>query len=212
MTGRLTGAQSLTTLIGRLFEAAKAIAIIAAGIFIFPAAAYAHSIGTNAGGFLSGLAHPVFGPDHLLAMFAVGLWGAQIGGRSIWELPVAFPLIMALGGTLGIIGVPLPYTEILIAASMIVLGLAVALAWSPPSRLSIIVVGAFAIFHGHAHGVELPSSANPFAYAVGFVIATGLIHLAGIGFGLVLGKAMDGKVSRAAGAAISLAGVYYLLA
>ena len=199
-------------LIGRTSGAVRAIPVIAAGIFVFPATASAHAIGANAGGFLSGLAHPVFGPDHLLAMFAVGLWGAQIGGRSVWELPVAFPLIMALGGTLGIVGVPLPYTEILIAASMIVLGLAVALAWRPPSWLSIAVVGAFAIFHGHAHGVELPSSADPFAYALGFVIATGLIHLAGIGFGLALGKAMDGKVSRAAGAAISLAGVYYLLA
>ena len=186
--------------------------MVASGIFIFPATAYAHPIGANAGGFLSGLEHPVFGPDHLLAMFAVGLWGAQIGGRSIWELPVAFPLIMTFGGILGIIGIPLPYTEILIAASMIVLGLAVAFAWRPASWQSITVVGAFAIFHGHAHGAELPSSANPFAYALGFVIATGLIHVAGIGFGLILGKAMDGKVSRAAGAAIGLAGAYYLLA
>ena len=186
--------------------------MVASGIFIFPATAYAHAIGANAGGFLSGLEHPVFGPDHLLAMFAVGLWGAQIGGRSIWELPVAFPLIMTFGGILGIIGIPLPYTEILIAASMIVLGLAVAFAWRPASWQSITVVGAFAIFHGHAHGAELPSSANPFAYALGFVIATGLIHVAGIGFGLILGKAMDGKVSRAAGAAIGLAGAYYLLA
>lgn len=199
-------------LTGRSCGAARAMLTVAAGIFIFPATIHAHTIGTNAGGFLSGLEHPVFGPDHLLAMFAVGLWGAQIGGRSVWELPVAFPLIMTFGGILGIIGVPLPYTEILIAASMVVLGLAVAFAWRPASWLSIAVVGAFAIFHGHAHGVELPSSANPFAYALGFVIATGLIHIAGIGFGLVLGNMMDGKVSRAAGAAISLAGAYYLLA
>jgi urease accessory protein len=199
-------------LTNRSFGAAQAMLTVAAGIFILPAIGNAHAIGTNAGGFLSGLEHPVFGPDHLLAMFAVGLWGAQIGGRSVWELPVAFPLIMTFGGTLGIMGIPFPYTEILIAASMIVLGLAVAFAWRPASWLSIAVVGAFAIFHGHAHGAELPSSANPLAYALGFVVATGLIHIAGIAFGLVLGKAMDGKVSRAAGAAIGLAGAYYLLA
>jgi urease accessory protein len=186
--------------------------VAATVILLFPATGHAHAIGAGAGGFLSGLQHPVFGPDHLLAMFAVGLWGAQIGGRSVWELPVAFPLIMTIGGTLGIIGIPLPYTEILIAVSMIALGLAVAFAWRPASWLSITVVGAFALFHGHAHGVELPSSANPFAYALGFVTATGLIHIAGIGFGLLVGKAMDGKVSRAAGAIISLVGAYYLLA
>ena len=199
-------------LIGRLFGAARAMLTVVAGILIFPATVKAHTIGANAGGFLSGFEHPVFGPDHLLAMFAVGLWGAQIGGRSVWELPVAFPLIMTFGGTLGIIGIPLPYTEILIAVSMVALGLAVAFAWRPASWLSIAVVGAFAIFHGHAHGVELPSSANPIAYALGFVIATGLIHIAGIGFGLVLGKAMDGRVSRTAGAAIGFVGAYYLLA
>lgn len=175
-------------------------------------AAQAHAIGANAGGFFSGLEHPIFGLDHLLAMFAVGLWGAQIGGRSLWELPVAFPLIMSLGGALGIAGVPLPHVEILIALSMIVLGLAVAAAWRPAPWLSIAVVGAFALFHGHAHGVELPSSANPLAYAAGFVVATGLIHIAGIGFGLIIGKAWNGKVSRAAGGAIALAGGYFLLA
>jgi len=176
------------------------------------AAAEAHAIGANAGGFFSGLEHPVFGIDHLLAMFAVGLWGAQIGGRSLWELPVAFPLIMSLGGVLGIAGVPLPHVEILIALSMLVLGLAVAFAWRPAPWISIAVVGAFALFHGHAHGVELPSSANPLAYAAGFVVATGLIHIAGIGFGLIIGKALKGKVSRAAGTAIGLAGVYFLVA
>jgi len=175
-------------------------------------AAEAHAIGANAGGFFSGLEHPVFGVDHLLAMFAVGLWGAQIGGRSLWELPVAFPLIMSLGGALGIAGIPLPHVEILIALSMLVLGLAVAVAWRPAPWISIAVVGAFALFHGHAHGVELPSSANPLAYAAGFVVATGLIHIAGIGFGLIIGKAMNGKVSRAAGAAIGLAGAYFLVA
>jgi len=127
-------------------------------------AAEAHTAAGPLGGFLSGFQHPVFGFDHLLAMFAVGVWGAQIGGRSVWELPVAFPLIMAVGGALGIAGVPLPFTEILIALSMIVLGSAVASAWRPHAWVSISVVGLFAIFHGHAHGVELPSAADPVAY------------------------------------------------
>jgi len=162
------------------------------------------------GGFLSGFQHPVFGFDHLLAMFAVGVWGAQIGGRSVWELPVAFPLIMALGGALGIAGVPLPFTEVLIALSMIVLGSAIAAAWRPHAWASVSVVGLFAIFHGHAHGVELPGAADPVAYGIGFVLATGLIHVAGIGFGLLLGKAYNGRVSRFAGALIALCGVYFL--
>ena len=162
------------------------------------------------GGFLSGFQHPVFGFDHLLAMFAVGVWGAQIGGRSVWELPVAFPLIMALGGALGIAGVPLPFTEVLIALSMIVLGSAIAAAWRPHAWASVSVVGLFAIFHGHAHGVVLPGAADPVAYGIGFVLATGLIHVAGIGFGLLLGKAYNGRVSRFAGALIALCGVYFL--
>lgn len=164
------------------------------------------------GGFLSGFQHPVFGLDHLLAMFAVGVWGAQIGGRAVWELPVAFPLIMAVGGVLGVAGVPLPFTEILIALSMIVLGLAIAAAWRPDNWVSISLVGLFALFHGHAHGVELPSAADPVAYGIGFVLATGLIHVAGIGFGLLVGILYGGTVSRVAGGAIALSGLYFLAA
>ena len=175
-------------------------------------AAEAHTAAGPLGGFLSGFQHPVFGFDHLLAMFAVGVWGAQIGCRSVWELPVAFPLIMAVGGALGIAGVPLPFTEILIALSMIVLGSAVAAAWRPMAWVSISLVGLFAIFHGHAHGVELPSAADPVAYGIGFVLATGLIHVAGIGFVLALGKAYGGRVSRLAGAFIALCGLYFLIA
>jgi len=174
--------------------------------------AWGHTASGPLGGFFSGFRHPVFGFDHLLAMFAVGVWGAQIGGRSVWELPVAFPLIMAIGGALGIAGVPLPFTEILVALSMVVLGSAIAVAWRPPAWASIGVVRLFALFHGHAHGVELPAAADPVAYGIGFVLATGLIHVAGIGFGLVLGKAYQGKVSRIAGGAIALCGLYFLFA
>ncbi len=176
---------------------------------LFATPALAHTGGTL-GGFLSGFQHPILGPDHLLAMFAVGIWGAQIGGRAVWELPVVFPLIMSVGGTLALAGVPLPHVELWVGLSVLVLGLAIAAAWKPAEWISIAVVGLFAIFHGHAHGVELPKSADPAAYGIGFVMATGLIHVAGIGFGLLLGKALNGLAGRAAGGLIALCGVYFL--
>ena len=173
------------------------------------AVAEAHTGGLQ-GGFVSGFQHPLFGLDHLLAMFAVGIWGAQIGGRSVWELPVAFPIIMAFGGMLGIAGVPLPHVELLIGLSVLGLGLAIATAWRPIEIISVCAVGVFAVFHGHAHGVELPNAADPIAYSVGFVTATGLIHVAGIGFGLLIGRGYHGYVGRAAGGLIALVGVYFL--
>ena len=184
--------------------------LIAAALAVLGStAAEAHTGGT-VGGFVSGFVHPLRGLDHLLAMFAVGIWGAQIGGRSVWELPVAFPIIMAFGGMLGIAGVPLPHVELLIGLSVLGLGLAIATAWQPIEVISILAVGLFAIFHGHAHGVELPNAADPVAYGVGFVSATGLIHVAGIAFGLLLGRAYQGYVGRAAGGLIAMAGVYFL--
>lgn len=171
--------------------------------------AEAHTGGTL-GGFTSGFAHPILGPDHLLAMFAVGIWGAQIGGRSIWELPVVFPLIMAFGGVLGLAGVPLPHVEIWIGLSVLGLGLAITVLWKPFELVSMAAVGLFAIFHGHAHGVELPNAVDPVAYGVGFVTATGLIHVAGIGFGLLLGRSLQGYAGRATGGLIALAGIWFL--
>ena len=127
-------------------------------------------------------------------MLAVGLWGAFLGLPAIWILPVVFPLVMALGGVLGILGVPLPGIEIGIAVSAVVLGLMVALAAKPHIAVAAILVGAFAIFHGHAHGTELPDGANALAYALGFVIATGLLHLAGIA--LRHARATSGRARR----------------
>ena len=137
------------------------------------------------GGFIGGLAHPLLGPDHVAAMVAVGLWGAFLGAPAIWLLPVVFPLVMAFGGALGILGLPLPGVEIGIAASAITLGAMVALAARPPLWIAAVIVGAFAIFHGHAHGAELPPGADAVAFSVGFVVATGLLHLTGIAFGLL---------------------------
>jgi urease accessory protein len=172
--------------------------------------AFAHDIEGGTGGFLSGLAHPVFGPDHVVAMVAVGLWGAFLGAPAIFLLPILFPLVMAAGGVLGILGVPLPAVESGIAASAIVLGLMVALAARPPLWAAAVLVGAFAVFHGYAHGRELPDGANAVAFAAGFVIATGLLHVSGIAFGL-LTRWPAGRVAvRAAGGVIALTGAAYL--
>jgi len=172
--------------------------------------ALAHTGGGMGGGFLSGIAHPLFGPDHVVAMVAVGLWGAFLGAPAIWLLPVVFPLVMAFGGVLGILGVPIPAVEIGIAASAVVLGLMVALAVRPSLIVAAIIVGAFAIFHGHAHGAELPAGADAVAYSLGFVVATGLLHLCGITFGLLV-RWPSGRVAvRVAGSAIAVAGLVFL--
>jgi urease accessory protein len=170
----------------------------------------AHIAEGMAGGLVSGFLHPVLGLDHVVAMIAVGLWGAFLGGSAIWMLPIVFPLVMALGGVLGIMGVPIPYVEAGIAGSAIILGLMVAGAIRPPLWVAGLIVGGFAIFHGHAHGTELPQAANAMSYSIGFVVATGLLHLTGIAFGL-LTKWSSGKVLvRTGGAAIALAGVVFL--
>src|ERR1044072_5778403 len=131
---------------------------------IFAAPAFAHT-GEGTGGFLAGLAHPVFGLDHVVAMVAVGLWGAFLGAPAIWLLPIVFSLVMALGGVLGILGVPIPAVAIGIAASAIILGLMVAPGAQPRLWVAGLLVGAFAIFHGHAHGTELPAGADVAAFS-----------------------------------------------
>ena len=174
------------------------------------APAFAHTGGGLAGGFAGGFTHPLLGLDHIAAMLAVGLWGAFLGMPAMLILPVVFPLVMALGGVLGILGIPLPGIEIGIAVSAVVLGLMVALAAKPNLWIAALLVGIFAIFHGHAHGAELPEGADAVAYSHGFVIATGLLHLAGIGFGL-LAQWPAGRIAvRAAGSLIAIAGLVFL--
>ena len=182
---------------------------VATALLLFTSPAFAHT-GESAGGFLAGLSHPVFGPDHVVAIVAVGLWGAFLGPTAIWLLPIVFPLVMALGGVFGIVGVPLPAVETGIASSAIVLGLMVALAARPPLWVASVLVGAFAIFHGYAHGNELPDGANAVAYSAGFVIATGLLHLTGIAFGLLTRWPAGRLAVRGAGGVIALVGVAYL--
>jgi urease accessory protein len=174
--------------------------------------ALAHITQGSMGGFGSGFKHPLTGPDHFLAMFAVGIWGAQMGGRRIWTLPVTFPLIMAAGGLAGMLGLKLPDVELGIALSVLALGSAILFAWRPAEAVALLLISVFAICHGYAHGVELPKAADPADYAVGFVVATGLIHVFGIGVGLALHKPFDGRLANALGGLIALGGVYYVVA
>jgi urease accessory protein len=175
-----------------------------------PATALAHARGGEALGFTTGLAHPVSGLDHVLAMIAVGLWGAQLGAPAVWLLPVTFPMVMAFGGMLGLMGVRLPGIEICIALSAIALGFAVFREAQPRLWVAAIIVGFFAIFHGHAHGSELPAGADGLLYSIGFVIATGALHAAGIGMGVVHRWPAGRTSLRAAGAVVALAGVAFL--
>jgi len=172
--------------------------------------AWAHGQAGQAAGFITGMLHPVSGLDHVLAMVAVGLWGAQLGAPAIWMLPVTFPLVMAFGGFLGLMGVPLPGVEIGIALSAILLGTMVATQARPPLWLAAAVVGFFAIFHGHAHGTELPAGESGLLYSIGFVMVTGLLHATGIAIGLIH-RWREGRIAlRGAGAAVGAAGVFFL--
>jgi urease accessory protein len=177
---------------------------------LWPTSASAHLLGDQAGGFISGFEHPISGLDHILAMVSVGLWGAQLGPPAIWLLPVTFPMVMAFGGMLGLMGVPLPGTEIGIALSAIGLGAMVASEARPPLWIAAGLVGFFAIFHGHAHGTELPPDESGVLYSMGFVVATGLLHLTGIGIGLIHHWKAGEVTLRLGGAGVAIAGCAFL--
>lgn len=172
--------------------------------------ARAHAIAAVSHGFSTGFLHPLSGIDHVLAMVAVGIWGVQLGGDAIWALPVTFPLVMAVGGVLGVRGVPLSHVETVIAASALVLGIMVTTGARLPLWLAMPLVGIFAIFHGYAHGTELPHAAQPLAFGAGFVLATGLLHLSGISLGLVQRWRTGRALLRGAGAAIAITGLALL--
>jgi urease accessory protein len=172
--------------------------------------ALAHPQKGEAVGFLTGFRHPISGLDHVLAMVAVGLWGAQLGSPAIWLLPVAFPMVMAFGGMLGLMGVPLPGTEYGIALSAILLGVVVLFEIRPPLALAAALVGFFAIFHGHAHGTELPPGQSAMLYSIGFVIATGCLHALGIGIGTVHRWRWGQNLVRFAGGVVALGGAFFM--
>lgn len=173
--------------------------------------ASAHVMDGPLGGFGSGFGHPLAGFDHLLAMLAVGLWGAQMGGRSVWTLPATFPMIMCVGGIIGMTGVlPDQPIEYGIAVSVIVLGGAIAAAWRAPEWAALVLIAAFALMHGYPHGVLAPRASDPAAFTVGFVVSTGVIHVIGIAIGAALKPIGGGRLVQALGAAIALAGVWFL--
>ena len=179
-------------------------------LILAPHAASAHIVAGEAMGFWSGFNHPVSGLDHILAMIAVGMWGVQLGRPATWVLPITFPLIMACGGFLGLAGIPLPGAEIGIAFSGIVLGTAVLTAFRAPLALTALIVGTFGLFHGHAHGVEMPPGQNPLLYSLGFVLATGLMHATGIAIGLLHRRQWGHYAIRFAGVVVLAGGLFFL--
>ncbi|MDH4337264.1 MAG: HupE/UreJ family protein [Candidatus Krumholzibacteria bacterium] len=179
-------------------------------VLAWPAVAWAHAEKGSVTGFLSGLHHPISGLDHVLAMIAVGLWGAQLGAPAVWVLPVAFPMVMAVGGALGLMGIGLPGVEVGIALSAVTLGIMVWREVRPPLWVAAVVVGFFAIFHGHAHGTELPAGASGILYSVGFVVATGCLHAVGIAIGTLHRWRAGQRVLQFAGAGVAVAGVLFL--
>jgi urease accessory protein len=179
-----------------------------------PAVAFAHTGVGDTSGFVHGFGHPISGLDHVLAMLMVGVFAWQLGGRALWLVPTTFVAVMAICGALGIAGIGVPFVEIGIAVSVVVFGAAVAFDLKAPTVAAMGVVGLFAVFHGHAHGAEIPESAGGVAYAAGFMIATALLHLAGITAGFLIGRAGEhygSLVVRMAGGFATVAGLGLLI-
>lgn len=185
-----------------------AVAAIAAALLAIPSPLAAHE-GGSAAGILSGLLHPISGVDHVLAMIAVGIWGAQLGQPAIWVLPVTFPMVMALGGMLGLLGIPLPGVEVGIGLSALLLGIMVAREARPPLKAAAVLVAFFAIFHGYAHGAELPEGQSGILYSIGFVASTGTLHACGIAIGVIHRWDWGRTLLKVMGWLIALAGVWF---
>jgi urease accessory protein len=184
------------------------LAIIALATLL-PSAAYAHTGVGDTSGFAHGFMHPMGGLDHVLAMVAVGLLAARFGGRALWLVPLSFVIMMIIGGVAGVGGIGMPFVELGIAGSILVLGFVIALGRQIPTPLAMALAGFFAIFHGHAHGTEMPVDAAGFAYGAGFVAATALLHAAGIALGIGadrLAGAWSAKASQVAGGLMAAAG------
>ena len=184
--------------------------LVALALAAMPHSAFAHVEQGQASGFLTGLKHPWSGLDHVLAMIAVGLWGAQLGNPALWLLPVTFPMMMSLGAVMGLIGMGLPGVEVGIALSSLLLGGMVMGEVRPKLAVAVLLVGFFAVFHGHAHGTELPPGQSGLLYSMGFVIATGCLHGMGIGIGLVHRWPAGRLALRGAGAFIAGMGLFFL--
>jgi len=182
-------------------------------LLLFVPALQAHPGHDGGTGFAHGFEHPLAGLDHLLAMIAVGLWAAQMGGRALWIVPASFVGAMGIGGILGMNGVAIPFLEPGIAVSVLLLGLVIAFAVRPPVYVPALIVAAFALFHGVAHGAEMPANVSGVSFGLGFVLATALLHLAGLGLGLGIGlqKSSPAPLVRALGVGVALLGGYLLI-
>ncbi|MGE3307702.1 MAG: HupE/UreJ family protein [Rhizobiaceae bacterium] len=187
------------------------IALAAALLAASAAPAFAHLDPAEHGSFAAGFSHPLFGLDHILAMVAVGLWAALLGGRSVWLVPAAFVFTMAAGFAAALAGLGLPFVEPVIAASVVVVGLLALVALQVPTVVGAAMVGFFAFFHGYAHGGEL-GDAGALPFLAAFAIATALLHAAGVALGLGMGRVAGGPagrwLTRAAGGATALAGLW----
>ncbi len=184
----------------------RSLSISAVILLLTSAGAHAHVIPGDVRGFGSGLAHPLLGLDHILAMVAVGLWAAQLGGRARWLVPASFVGVMAVGGALAMAGLRVPFTEEGIMLSLLVFGILIAVAARFPLAASMAIVGLFAVFHGHSHGTEMPANALGYAYGAGFMLATASLHATGIAIGLSTERFPRLPLLRFAGAAIAMAG------
>jgi urease accessory protein len=189
---------------------ARGLAVVSIpALWLATQSAQAHFVNAQGAGFAAGAAHPFLGLDHLAAMFAVGLWSAQLGGKALWRVPATFVVMMAIGAGLAYGGVGLPSAETGIAASLLVLGLLVASAARLHEVAGMLLVGVFALFHGHVHGAELPEVAEPLGYALGFLAATAALHA----LGLLSGFAVKGRgawILRALGVVIAGGGLVLL--
>jgi urease accessory protein len=194
----------------RRSQTALAAAVVEGAALLFAGPAAAHTGTGLPGGFVSGFRHPFSGLDHMLAMVAVGLWGASLGRPLIYALPVIFPAVMVGGAVMGMYGVPLPPVQIGIALSVFILGGCIALSLRAPVWAASLIVAAFAVFHGYAHGNELPSAADPISYSTGFVLATGLLHVLGISIGFLEDRPGGVVATRSVGGIIAAMGAWFL--
>ena len=190
----------------------KSKCAVLAALWLVPLAAFAHTGAGATTGFAAGFVHPFSGVDHLLAMLAVGLWAAQLGGRALWAVPATFVTVMLLGAGLAILSAPVPLVEAGILTSVLVLGALVATAFPLPLAAGALLVGVFALFHGHAHGSEMPLSAAGLVYSAGFAIATALLHLVGMAAGIAVQRLNRQTLARFAGGAIAAGGLYLAIA
>ena len=184
---------------------------LAALVAAIPALASAHPGHEHTTSFMTGFMHPMGGLDHLLAMLAIGLWAANLGGRALWAIPVAFVGTMLVGGGLAVAGVQVPFIEQGIVLSVILIGALLVGAARFPIAVCAGIAGLFALFHGAAHGLEMPLNANGAEYALGFAAATALLHIVGIGFAIIVARFQAPIVTRIMGSLIAVAGVFLAL-